>query len=116
MQNYLDTRAAEIEAMGFNVIRIPAPGPIFRSDDTFRSYTNSLTVNGNVIVPRYVTPASDTISTESGDYFDQALLSKYEREVRKVYEKFGYKFTWVDSDGLIYRGGAVHCTTMQIPL
>ncbi|RYZ47397.1 MAG: hypothetical protein EOP07_26990 [Proteobacteria bacterium] len=115
MQVYLDTRASEIEAMGFNVIRIPAPGPIFRNDETYRSYTNSLTVSGSVIVPRYVTPGSDTIAV-NGLYFDQALLAKYEAEVRKVYESFGYKFTWVNSDDLIYTGGAVHCTTMQIPL
>jgi agmatine/peptidylarginine deiminase len=116
MQAYLEARAVEIKAMGFNVIRIPAPGPIFRNEETYRSYTNSLTVSGSVIVPRYVAPDSDTIATANGNYFDQALLPKYEAEVRKVYESFGYKFTWVNSDALIFTGGAVHCTTMQIPL
>lgn len=115
IQTYLNARAADIKAMGLNVIRIPMPGPIFRTDETYRSYTNSLTVSGSAIVPRYVTPASDSIAADTGLYFDQALLKKYETEVREVYESFGYHMTWVDSDDLIYIGGAVHCTTMQLP-
>ena len=115
IQSYYNARAAEIRAMGFKVTRIPSPGPIFRQDDTFRSYTNSLTLSEKVIVPRYVTPASERIATPSGLYFDQALLRKYEAEVRDVYESFGYTMAWANSDGLIYSGGAVHCTTMQLP-
>ncbi len=115
IQAFFNARAAEIKAMGFTVTRIPSPGPIFRLDDTFRSYTNSLTLSSKVIVPRYLTPASDRIATETGHYFDQVLLKKYEAEVRDVYESFGYELAWVDSDDLIYTGGAVHCTTMQLP-
>ena len=106
---------AQIKKLGFNVIRVPMPGPIFDGKDVFRSYTNSLTVNGAAITPRYVTPGGSDIADRAGRYFDSSFRSKYEREVQGVYESYGYDFHWVDSDGMIYVGGAVHCTTMQVP-
>ncbi|RZA13062.1 MAG: hypothetical protein EOP10_30375 [Proteobacteria bacterium] len=116
IQAYFNDRAADIAALGFRVIRIPVPGAIFQNDrDVYRSYTNSLAVNGHVIVPRYVAPGGDDIAAPNGKYFDASLTAKYEAEVIRAYQSLGYKFTWVDSDDLIYRGGAVHCTTMQIP-
>jgi agmatine/peptidylarginine deiminase len=116
MQTYLERRAAEIKAMGYEVIRLPMPAPAFAPDgDTFRSYTNSLTVNGDALVPRYQTPAFAGIGV-NGRYLDDAYIAGYEREVRQVYEAQGYRFKWVVSDDLIAYGGAVHCTTMQIAL
>ncbi|MBC7658911.1 MAG: agmatine deiminase family protein [Chitinophagaceae bacterium] len=116
IKKYFDARAADIKALGYTVIRIPVPGAIFQNgQEVYRSYTNSLAVNGNIIVPRYVAPNTPDVAADNGLYFDQSLLPKYEEEVRSVYEKAGYKFTWVVSDDLIYVGGAVHCTTMQVP-
>lgn len=114
IQTYFNARAREIQAMGYKVIRIPSPGPVFSPDgDVFRSYTNSITVNDDVIVPRYRTPYYEDLGV-NGLYLDNAFIAKYEREVRAAYESQGYKVTWIDSDDLIAIGGAVHCTTMQI--
>lgn len=116
IKKFLDERAKDIEDLGFHVARIPMPGPIFEGKEVYRSYTNSLLVNKMVIVPRYRKPQEDDIATYSGKYFDQTLLNGYEKEVRALYEKYGYGFEWVNADDLIYNGGAVHCTTMQLPL
>lgn len=112
VQKYFDDRAKEISSMGYRVIRIPSPGPVLGGEqEIFRSYTNSITVNGNVIIPRYIT---QMVGSSNGRYFDNAFISKYEREVQKAYESAGYNAIWIESDDLIAIGGAVHCTTMQI--
>lgn len=114
IQSYFNERAKEIQAMGYKVIRIPSPGPVFsRGNDVFRSYTNSITVNGHVIVPRYLVPYSANRKIDSR-YPDDAFLTQYESEVSAAYISQGYKVSWIDADDLIAIGGAVHCTTMQI--
>ena len=114
LQKYLETRAAEVSALGLTVVRVPMPAPVFSKEgDVFRSYTNSLTVNGVVLVPRYVYPAFDDIAV-AGQYLDQSFLAAYETEAAAAYRGLGYQVKWIDSDDLIAIGGAVHCTTMQI--
>lgn len=114
IQKYFNDRAKEIQALGYKVIRLPIPGPAFgETRESFRSYTNSITVNDHVIVPRYVKPYYEELGV-NGLYLDNAYLPAYEREVQKVYESLGYKVTWIEADDLIAIGGAVHCTTMQI--
>ncbi len=113
LRNYLNERAKDIEDMGYTVVRVPMPAPIFRGGDVFRSYTNSLTVNGNVLVPRYVKPAYEDLGVD-GEYEDAKLLASYEKEVEQAYASQGFHVYWVESDALIAQGGAVHCTTMQI--
>lgn len=115
IKNFLDARAKQIAALGFHVVRIPMPGPIFDGNEVYRSYTNSLALNGSILVPRYLKPEEDDIASRAGQYFDQKLLSHYEQEVQALYESYGFQFHWVNSDDLIYNGGAVHCTTMQLP-
>ncbi|HYX35222.1 MAG TPA: agmatine deiminase family protein [Oligoflexus sp.] len=105
IQRYLDNRANDIADLGYNVVRIPMPVP---NAGLFRSYTNSLLLNGTAIIPQYVRPSS-------GSYNDQSLVSTYEAEVRRVYQSLGYKVVFIPSDELIATGGAVHCVTMQIP-
>lgn len=115
IQKYLNDRAADITKLGYKVVRIPLPGPVWSSSgDVFRSYTNSLLVNGNALVPRYVTPAYDDLATSRGTYLDESYRAKYEAEVSSVYKDLGFPLTWIPSDDLIAVGGAVHCTTMQI--
>ena len=89
------------------VDRIPLPLP---NQKTFRTYTNSLIVNNKVLVPTYNT---DYLTGDR--YNDYHLGEKYEVEVRKVYEKYGYSSTFINSDKLIAKGGALHCITNSIP-
>jgi agmatine/peptidylarginine deiminase len=105
IQDYLDARAADIADLGYDVVRIPMPLPNY---DVFRSYTNSLLLNGTALIPQY-------ISARGGSYADQSLRMSYEAKVRRVYESLGYKVVFIPSDGMIASGGAVHCVTMQIP-
>lgn len=115
LQRYFNARADEIKKMGYKVVRIPIPGPVWSDfGDVFRSYTNSLLVNGSAIVPRYVTPAFPDLAAADGKYLDEAFRSKYEAEVKSIYESLGFKTSWIESDELISNAGAVHCTTMQI--
>jgi agmatine/peptidylarginine deiminase len=105
IQEFLDARAADITDLGYNVVRVPMPVP---TAGVFRSYTNSLLLNGTAIIPQY-------ISARGSSYADQKLLKSYEAEVRYVYESLGYKVVFIPSDGMIATGGAVHCVTMQVP-
>jgi agmatine/peptidylarginine deiminase len=116
VQTYLEARASEIAALGYNVIRIPMPAPVFNAGGSsmFRSYSNSLLVNGTAMVPRYLTPARADLGV-NGNYVDANLLKAYENEVIAVYQKLGFTFKWVNSDDTIAIGGAIHCTTMQVP-
>lgn len=105
---YLNDRAGELESAGYNVIRIPMPAP---ESGVFRSYTNSLFLNGTVLVPRYRKPSYKML----GKYPDSSLLASYEKEVTSIYQDAGYKVVFLDSDNLIANGGAIHCVTMQVP-
>jgi agmatine/peptidylarginine deiminase len=140
IQTYLEARAKDIAALGFDVVRIPMPAPVFgyaaylddaqtqiiEVPDVFRSYTNSITVNQHAVTPRYVAmdaegdvydATTDELlgSTPLTDaYPDAALIKAYEAEATKAYEAVGYKMNYVTVDNLISIGGAIHCTTMQI--
>lgn len=46
---------------------------------------------------------------------DSALQQSYEAEVRQVLENAGFKVRFVEADKLIFTGGSVHRTTMQVP-
>jgi agmatine/peptidylarginine deiminase len=105
IQSFLDARAADIADLGYNVVRIPMPVP---AADLYRSYTNSLLLNGTAIIPQY-------LSNGGRSYADQSQLRSYEAEVRRVYNSLGYKVVFIPSDEMIATGGAVHCVTMQIP-
>ena len=102
IQAFLEARATDVEALGFNVVRIPMPLPRL---GFFRSYTNSLLVNGTAIIPEYSASSSDA-----------SLVAGYQAEVQKTYSSLGYKTRFIPSDELIRNGGAVHCVTMQIPV
>lgn len=102
IQNFLNNRAADLQALGYSVKRIPMPLP---RSGFYRSYTNSLLVNGVALVPQY----------ESRGSPDQSMTASYEAAVRKIYEAAGYKIVFIPSDQLIATGGAVHCVTMQVP-
>ncbi len=115
LQRYLDLRARDIANLGFKVIRTPMPAPIFNDNfgDVFRSYTNSLTMNGKVWIPRYTSPAFSQHAVQ-GKYPDAALIDRYETEIVRVYSDLGYEVHWVASDDIIPYGGAIHCITMQV--
>jgi len=77
------------------VVRIPMPSA---TGGVFRSYTNSLIVNGAVIMPTY-----DTDSWREAD-----AIAAYQAALPA-----GYQVVPVDSSLIIDYGGAVHCTTMS---
>jgi agmatine/peptidylarginine deiminase len=121
IKSFLDERASEIVRLGFKVMRTPllAPYPFrwgFKSGEQaeFRSYTNSLLVNGAAFVPQFK-KEQVLNGGAANDYRDGKFISAYENEVQKTYESYGYKVIWVNSDRIYKMGGTVHCTTMQIP-
>lgn len=115
VRDFLEARAAELQDKGFRVIRLPMPAPNFASDgyNLFRSYTNSLLLNGHVFLPRYVRPANEADSV-NGEYIDLPYLKAYEETVERIHQDLGFTVHWITSDSTIAKGGAVHCTTMQI--
>ncbi len=96
----LDRNAARLARLvrpngqALQVIRMPMP----RADHpVYRSFTNSLLVNGVALVPSYDT--------------DRAL----EARVVEIYRRAlpaGYEIAFIDSSEVIEYGGAVHCVTM----
>ena len=140
IQAYLEARSSDIRNLGFKLIRIPMPAPVFsyyaytdatqkklvQYPDVFRSYTNSITVNGTAVTPRYqaidanggLFDAATNVRIGSMPikeaYPDAALVQSYEDEARAAYESLGYRMNFVTVDNLISIGGAVHCVTMQI--
>lgn len=117
IQAFLENRAREFVAMGYFVKRVPMLIPTFdvpgdgSSPTAFAPYTNSLIVNGNVLVPRY---------KGSIDFFrsaDSSLIPAYEKQVQAVYAEGGFpvdKFHWFDADDTIAARGMIHCSTMGI--
>lgn len=140
IQSFLEDRAKDIKALGFNVVRIPMPAPVFgyfayadaskkqiiEYPDVFRSYTNSITVNGTAVTPRYEAIDAEGYVYDANTeeylgstpiqeaYPDDALIQSYQAEAARAYEALGYKMNFVTVDNLISIGGAIHCTTMQI--
>lgn len=140
VQTFLEARAKDIANLGFKVIRIPMPAIVFgyasyfddqhqqivEVGDIWRSYTNSITVNGRAVTPRYeAMDAQGTVYNATTNaylgsvpvteaYPDASLIQSYEDEARRAYESLGYEMHFVTVDNLISIGGAIHCTTMQI--
>ena len=109
----------EFAKRGFTVVTIPLPVPVYNGESEqalFHSYTNSLLVNGTILVPRYKQPiaelgiASEWISEEkdyvmpggatSGmcpgrddplKYYDHCLTLDYEKRVQETLESIDYQ-------------------------
>ncbi len=115
VRDFLSERIKQIEALNFKVVRVPMPAPSFASDGfiLFRSYTNSLILNGTAFVPEYKKPYNE-LDGINGAYIDADFTAAYNQAVQKAYRDSGLKVRWIESDSLISKGGAVHCTTMQI--
>jgi len=115
VRDFLNSRAAELKDKGFDIIRLPMPAPNFAADgyNLFRSYTNSLLLNGHVFLPRYIRPANEADSVD-GEYVDFPYVKAYEEQVERIHRDLGFTVHWITSDSMIAKGGAVHCTTMQI--
>ncbi len=115
IRNYLEERAKELSALGYRVVRIPMPAPSFASDgfNLFRSFSNSLILNGKVFIPQYQAP-TNPLDGVDGKYIDAEYLAEYHKKVQALHEAEGLTVEWISSDSLIAKGGAVHCTTMQI--
>lgn len=109
VRDYLEMRAAEIADMGYQVVRIPMPRPLTRLT---RSYTNSLIINGNALVPTYEARPISEYGFSTTD--ESAMIAEFENEVRKAYTDAGFIYRPIRSDDLISIGGAIHCVTMQV--
>jgi agmatine/peptidylarginine deiminase len=99
------------------IVRVPMPAPAFYTStntgeniEVFRSYTNSLLLNGYALVPQYSTDMYTELP-----YKDADLKQQYENTVAEAYQQAGYQVLWVPADYFIGMGGAVHCVTMQVP-
>jgi agmatine/peptidylarginine deiminase len=78
--------------------------------NTFRTYVNSLLVNGTAVVPRY------SRYRWNYDSDPNATLTKlFESKVTTIYKELGYRVRFVNADDLIFNGGAFHCIAVQIP-
>ncbi len=87
--------------VNYNIVRIPAPPKedgtyATTMNDEMRTYTNSLTINGVVVVPSYNHPLDAT--------------------ARAIYEATmpGYQIKMVDARTLTPLYGAIHCITKEI--
>ncbi len=93
--------------------RIPLPLPMVLNEISFfRSYVNSLLINGNVILPRF-----ERLFLDDGvhDYPDADLIANYELQVEALYREAGYAPIWANADHLVTYGGTWHCLAAQVP-
>ncbi len=99
--NYFESSSPR-NGEGYQIYRVPA----WEQDGALVSYTNSLIINDNVIIPEYNYDWADNydwddyVTGKGGIYYN--AMPDHNRET-------------VDSSDVIQLGGAVHCTTMQIP-
>jgi len=89
--------SVNLDGDSFVVHRVMLPS--LGSGWTYRTYTNSVIVNDRVLVPTYGYPTQDANA-----------LTVYENILGD-----GYTVIGIDSSSIVAQGGAVHCTTMQIP-
>lgn len=78
------------------VVRLPMPAP---EGTVFRSYTNSLLVNGRAVIPTYNRDPAE----------DEAVLDAYRSALSD-----GWQLTTVDASRAIGLGGAVHCAALEM--
>jgi agmatine/peptidylarginine deiminase len=104
LEKYVQTVAlfeSETNARGipYQVRQLPFLPPYFNWGlyPIWRSYTNSLTVNGRVLVPVY------------GEKADERALAVYADTLPH------YEIIPIDCKLVINGGGAVHCLTKEIP-
>ncbi len=113
LQSFLDQQALTLQQTfpDIQILRVPMPLPEQEPEGqmSFRTYTNSLLINGLAILPRYTRSAYGRL------YRDQKLMVSYEAEVERVYRQAGYQPVWLEADYLIPGGGAWHCAAMQVP-
>lgn len=103
----LDAGARQLSDAGIKVERLPMPLP-YRGG--FRTFANSILVNGTAIVPSF-----RRFGWGYEAYPDAALEKAYETKVKAVYGKHGFQTRFVNADGLIFNGGGFHCVLLQIP-
>ena len=82
----------------WNIVRIPMTFGYEGGYRVYFSHTNSLIINDSALVPTY------------GRGSDSAALQVYRQAMP------GYRVVGIDSNSTIPSGGAIHCTTMQVPL
>lgn len=116
IKSFLDKQAQAFAGMGYTVVRVPMPAPIIYGG-LYRSYTNSLLLNGTLIAPSYVAPAAGVIAHSDGEsnYPDADLQPEYEAQLRRQIESLGLNILFVPADRLVDYGGVIHCATMQVP-
>lgn len=130
IQDFLNTQAQGVDKAGrpvptalasrlrqidprVKIVRMPMPLPLDLDGTTFfRSYINSLLLNGRVLIPRF-----EQLTLPEGmiEYPDASLLSRYEKAAERVYTKAGYQPIWVNADRLAPFGGTWHCVAAQVP-
>ncbi len=77
----------------YKILRVKS----YYKNGVYYTYTNSLIVNGNVIMPVYSNyPQSNS-------------------DAKSVYESAGFRVITVNSDASISSGGAIHCVTQTVP-
>ena len=131
VKEFLQDKQEFFQGKGWKVIPVPMSAPVFElhprsgqvASGAYRSYLNSLAVNRDIIIPRYISPKPDSSRFEpesgpwhDGIYVDNAYLDDYEELVKIAYQQAGFEtLHWVNADLLVNDGGAIHCSTMQIP-
>lgn len=87
-----DENARALEAMGYDVVRIPVLNP---NSGNYLTHINTFLINGYALMPTYGI--------------------KEDKIAKAAYERAGYKVLEIDSRDLQNTGGAVHCILRSKP-
>jgi hypothetical protein len=82
----------------FHIVRCPMPPLTGGPMGYYKSYLNSLLINGKALVPTY------------NLQWDTEALQAYQTALGPDWEVIG-----IDCNGIAFAGGAIHCTTIGVP-
>lgn len=98
LKHFQETPRAD--GLAWNIVKVPMKfeNPFFGGASKYYSHINSLIVNDYVLVPTY------------GKGTDDEALEVYKKAMPQ------HKVIGINSSDVVKYGGAIHCTTMQVPV
>ncbi len=111
LNGIFDRNAARVKDAGYEVIKVPMLFTYYEAKFEMRSLLNGLLVNSRLLMPQYALVGAQYMRDE--DLY-LAMSSDAKSRIEAAAKSLGIRTSWVYADGLMSKGGVVHCSTMHI--